>query len=108
MWHKILIKLNVVNNQLQSKTQDIVRSTKLLSSLVSSFQEYRNNGFQAILTECEKKCSLLNIVPQIKRKRRKKMMPGEIAPDESPDFCYKYKRELKLLFNEVVYSIPEW
>ena len=82
MWCKILSKINIVNAQIQNKTQDIARSSHLLKSLLYTFKKFRNEGFDSVMLESETKCSTLNIKPELKTKRRKKILPGEEAPHE--------------------------
>ncbi|XP_067130995.1 LOW QUALITY PROTEIN: zinc finger MYM-type protein 1-like [Centruroides vittatus] len=103
MWENILAKINVVNNQLQDKSQDIFRSSELLNGLVSFFQHFRNNQYDIIMFECKQKCEELGIdsTPKMKRKRKRKLLPGE----REEGTILSSQDKLKHLFYEVVDNI---
>ncbi|XP_076660746.1 uncharacterized protein LOC143364134 [Halictus rubicundus] len=108
-WDSLLSKINRINLALQDKNFDIARATGMIKGLLSQLTIYRETFFPTILQSSAVTAEELEVTPDFQdtRKRKKKMVAGEKAKDDSQHISAQtqFKVELTQVIDSMITKI---
>lgn len=81
-WTLVLRKIDIVQKRLQSPAMTFADAYEDLQALAAWLQENRESCAQEAVNKSKDLCDIWGLEINIKRVRRKKCMPGELAKDE--------------------------
>uniref|UniRef100_A0A8I6XH39 Uncharacterized protein n=1 Tax=Hordeum vulgare subsp. vulgare TaxID=112509 RepID=A0A8I6XH39_HORVV len=72
IWHDVLFSVNMVSQKLQEKMVCIDATIKQIQGVISYFQKYRDEGFQASIEIAKAIACDMDIEPEFPTKRQRK------------------------------------